>query len=83
MEAHHSRGECISIAEDQRSPDPRDWDVDSEAVSEIEHDETNMGGENIIINSEPPNPWELNVESGASSNAGQLRCAWHAVYMVS
>ena len=76
MEAHRSRGEYISIAEDQRSPDPRDWDVDCEAsVSEIEHDETNTGGENIIINSEPPNPWELNVESGASSNAGQLGIA--------
>ena len=29
LEAHCSRGEYISIAPDQRPPDPRDWDVES------------------------------------------------------
>ena len=76
MEAHCSKEEYISIAEDQRPPDPRDWDVESEAsVTEGEHDEANTAGESNIINSEPPNPCELDVESGASSNAGQLGIA--------
>ena len=76
MEAHCSRGEYISIAADQRPPDPRDWDVESEAsVTEGKQDEADTGGENIIINSEPPDSCELDVESGASSNAGQLGIA--------
>ena len=29
LEVHCSRGEYISIAADQRPPDPRDWDVES------------------------------------------------------
>ena len=29
LEAHCSRGEYISIAAEQRPPDPRDWDVES------------------------------------------------------
>ena len=53
-----------------------DWDVESEAsVTEGEHDEADTGGESIIINSEPPDSCELNVESGASSSAGQLGVA--------
>ena len=30
LEAHCSRGEYISFAAEQRPPDPRDWDVESE-----------------------------------------------------
>ena len=45
--AHCSKGEYISIAAEQRPPDPRDWDAESEAsVTEGEHDEANTIGEN-------------------------------------
>ena len=32
-------------------------------MTEGEHDEANTGGESNIINSEPPDPCELDVES--------------------
>ena len=46
-------------------------------MTEGEHDEANTGGENNIINSEPPDPCELDVESKSevendeASNAGE------------
>ena len=64
IRAHCDKGEYISIPADQRSPDQRDWDVESEAlVTEGEHDEANTGGESNIINIEPPDSCELDVES--------------------
>ena len=78
IKAHCDKGEYISFPAHQRSPDQRDWDVESEAlVTEGEHDEANTGGERNIINSEPPDPCELDVESESevendeASNAGE------------
>ena len=75
---HCDKGEYISFPADMRPPEQRDWDVESEAsVTEGEHDEANMGGEHNIINSEPPDPCELDVESESevkndeASNAGE------------
>ena len=40
LETHCDKGEYISIGADQKPPDQRDWDVESEAlVTEEEHDE--------------------------------------------
>ena len=76
LEVHCSRGEYISIGADQWPPNPRDWDVESKAsVTKGEQDEAGTAGENNIIISEPPDPCELDVESGASSNAAQLGIA--------
>ena len=53
IKAHCDKGEYISIPADQRPPDPRDWDVESEAsVTEGEHDEAIPGGERNIINTQ-------------------------------
>ena len=52
-------------------------------MTEGEHDEANTAGERNIINSEPPDSCELNVESGASSNVTRYSKheEWHAVYI--
>ena len=55
IKAHCNKGECISFPADQRPPDQRDWDVESEtSATKGEQDEANTGGERNIINSEPP-----------------------------
>ena len=42
---HCDKGEYIRFGADQRPPDPRDWDVESEAsVTEGEHDEASNAG---------------------------------------
>ena len=72
IKAHGDKGEYISIGADMRSPDPRDWDVECEAsVTEGEQDEANTGGERNIINSEPPVPCELDVESDSDGEHGE------------
>ena len=50
---HDEEGEYISIAPEQRPPDPRDWDVESE--SDGEHDETSNAGESCNTSGEVPN----------------------------
>ena len=72
VKTHCDKGEYISFPAHQRSPAQRDWDVESEAsVTEREHDEANTGGERNIINSEPPDPCELDVESGSDGEHGE------------
>ena len=72
IKAHGDKGEYISIPADQKPPDQRDWDVESEAlVTEGEHDEANTGGERNIINSEPPDSCELDVESDSDGEHGE------------
>ena len=51
------RGEYISIAADQRPPDPHDWDVESgTSVTDHEgqHDEDNIGRERGNVSGEAP-----------------------------
>ena len=65
---HCDKGEYISIAADQRPPDPRDWDVESESLeSDGKHDVDNFGREWDIINGEGPNE---NEETGISQVSG-------------
>ena len=78
IKTHCDKGEYIGFPAHQRSPDQRDWNVESEVlVTEEEHDEANTGEERNIINSEPPDPCELDVESESevendeASNAGE------------
>ena len=47
---HDEEGEYNSIVPEQRPPDPRDWDVESE--SDGEHEETSNAGESCNTSGE-------------------------------